>query len=84
MRKCTGNNTQEWGPEAIFEVECPSCGTLVEFFKDEISRYCPRCRETVVNDRKDFGCSRNCTAETENRNICPKFRRSKVEFRWHI
>jgi len=84
MRKCTGNNTHEWGPEAIFEVECPSCGSPVEFFKDEITRTCPQCRQNVSNDRKDFGCSRDCSSETENRNICPKFRRSKTEFRRQI
>jgi hypothetical protein len=38
MRKCAGNNTQEWGFDAIFDVKCPNCGCLVEFFKDEINR----------------------------------------------
>ena len=36
MRKCTGNNTQDWGFDAIFDVKCPNCGNLVEFFKDEM------------------------------------------------
>jgi hypothetical protein len=26
MRKCTGNNTQEWGAEAIFDEVCKGCG----------------------------------------------------------
>jgi len=55
MRKCTGNNTQEWGPDAIFDVKCKNCGNLVEFFKDEITRNCSRCKNTVYNDRKDYG-----------------------------
>jgi phage FluMu protein Com len=38
MRKCTGNNTQDWGFDAIFDVKCPNCENLVEFFKDEINR----------------------------------------------
>ena len=42
MRKCTGNNTQEWGFDAIFDIECPNCGNFVEFFKDEITRNCPK------------------------------------------
>jgi endogenous inhibitor of DNA gyrase (YacG/DUF329 family) len=56
MRKCTGNNTQDWGFDAIFDVKCPNCGNLVEFFKDEINRNCPQCKESVLNDRKDYGC----------------------------
>jgi endogenous inhibitor of DNA gyrase (YacG/DUF329 family) len=53
MRKCTGNNTQEWGYDSIFDVECPTCSYSVEFFKDEITRNCPQCKETVINPRKD-------------------------------
>jgi endogenous inhibitor of DNA gyrase (YacG/DUF329 family) len=56
MRKCTGNNTQEWGTDSIFDIECRHCGHPVEFFKDEITRNCPRCRKTVITDRKDYGC----------------------------
>ena len=44
MRKCTGNNTQEWGFDSIFDVQCQNCGHMVEFFKDEITRNCPKCR----------------------------------------
>ena len=32
MRKCSGNNFEEWGVEAIFDIECPNCGHLVQFF----------------------------------------------------
>lgn len=81
MRKCTGNNTQEWGFDAIFEVQCKNCDTLIEFFKDEITRICPECKKTVSNDRKDFGCSQWCSSSSSYpRNICPKFRRSKDRF----
>ena len=55
MRKCTGNNTHEWGSDAIFDVSCKHCGEAVEFFKDEIVRNCHACGETVTNDRKDYG-----------------------------
>lgn len=26
MRKCMGNKMEEWGFDAIFEIECPHCG----------------------------------------------------------
>jgi len=37
MRKCTGNNTYEWGPDEIFDVTRKNCGNLVEFFEAEIT-----------------------------------------------
>ena len=81
MRKCTGNNTQEWGPDAIFEAKCKHCGFMVEFFKDEITRNCPSCRETVMNDRKDYGCGQWCSSKsTHPRNVCPKFKQLKNRF----
>jgi len=45
MRKYTGNNTQDWGFDAIFDVKCQTCGHMVEFFKDEITRNCPKCKK---------------------------------------
>ena len=85
MRKCTGNNTHEWGFDAVFDVECPKCGEQVEFFKDEITRNCPQCRHTVVNDRQDYGCQMWCSASSEHfRNFCPKFKRSKDRFSGHV
>jgi hypothetical protein len=78
MRKCTGNNTREWRSDAIFEIQCRHCGTMVEFFKDEITRICTACKQTVFNERKDFGCSLWCSSDSSYpRNICPKFKRSK-------
>lgn len=83
MRKCTGNNTFEWGFDAIFDVICPECGCRVEFFKDEITRICPQCKTTVQNDRKDYGCGRWCSSHVDAaiRNTCPRFKRSKAGFR---
>jgi hypothetical protein len=43
LRRCNGNNTQEWGPDAIFDIECKNCGSLVEIFKDDITRNCSEC-----------------------------------------
>ena len=81
MRKCTGNNTQEWGFDAIFELQCPCCDNLVEFFKDDITRYCARCEKKVVNTRKDYGCGQWCSSSSEHqRNLCSKYRKSKDRF----
>ena len=84
MRKCTGNNTQDWGFDAIFDVVCPQCGNLVEFFKDELNRYCPQCKNSVRNDRKDYGCGQWCSpASPHTYNLCPKFKRAKSRFIGH-
>jgi len=48
MRKCTGNNWQEWGFDAIFDVKCQTCGHMVELFKDEITRNCPKCKKQLL------------------------------------
>ena len=85
MRKCTGNNTHEWTPDAIFDVTCKNCGNLVEFFRDEITRNCSRCKQTVYNDRKDYGCEQWCSSKSSHmRNFCPKFKRSKDRFHGHV
>lgn len=84
MRKCSGNNTEEWGFDAIFDIECPNCGNLVEFFKDEMKRNCPKCKEAVLNDREDFGCGQWCSSSSPHtRMFCSKFRRSKARFFGH-
>ena len=84
MRKCTGNNTQEWGSDAVFDVKCTNCGNLVEFFKDEIARNCPECKKSVLNDRKDYGCAQWCSSSSSHmRNFCSKFKRSKDRFHGH-
>ena len=84
MRTCTGNDTREWGWDAIFDVACPHCGAAVEFFKDEIRRTCPRCRTAVSNDRRDYGCGQWCSAASPHtRNYCSRFKRSKDRFYGH-
>ena len=81
MRKCNGNNTQDWDADAIFEVKCKSCGHLVEFFQDEITRPCQQCGDIVRNDRKIYGCEQWCSATSPHiRNICSNFKRSKDRF----
>ncbi len=58
--KCPGQDTRYWKEDAIFEVRCPRCGRLVEFFKDDTARTCPGCGERLPNPRLDFGCAAYC------------------------
>lgn len=86
MRKCSGNNFEEWGFDGIFDIECPHCGHFVEFFKDEITRRCSQCKNIVHNNRGNYGCGQWCSSSSPHtRNICPKFRKSKSRyFGYHI
>ena len=59
MAKCPGQDSQQWGFDAIFDVECPKCHAQVEFFKDEVRHRC-KCGEIVFNERMDLGCAKWC------------------------
>jgi len=55
---------------------------MVEFFKDEMKRNCPRCSESILNDKDDQGCGQWCSSSSQHmRNYCPKFIRSKHRWR---
>lgn len=58
--KCPGQDTQYWNEEAIFDTQCPECGHPMEFFKDDATRRCGKCRKKIVNPRMDFGCAAYC------------------------
>lgn len=58
--RCPGQDSRYWEADAIFEAECPQCGHLVEFFKDEPSRKCKNCGNKFVNPKMDFGCAAYC------------------------
>ncbi len=58
--KCPGQDTQYWKPGAIFEVRCPQCDRMVEFFKDDTTRKCPGCGHRFLNPHMDFGCASYC------------------------
>lgn len=47
--KCPGDTRRNWTPDALYEVECPSCGEALEFFKDDTTRRCPKCSAAVKN-----------------------------------
>ena len=58
--KCPGQDTRYWKGDAIYEVPCPNCGHMVEFFKDESTRKCKHCGTKVINPKMDFGCAAHC------------------------
>jgi len=58
--KCPGQDIRYWKPEDIFDTNCPQCGVMVEFFKDETVRTCKKCGYRFVNPRMDFGCAAYC------------------------
>lgn len=63
--QCPGQDTRYWKPGDIFESECPHCGKIVEFFKDEATRKCKNCKNTVLNPKMDFGCAAYCKFAAE-------------------
>jgi len=58
--KCPGQDSRYWKPGAIFEAECPECGQVVEFFKDDTARKCDKCDHRFANPKMDFGCASYC------------------------
>uniref|UniRef100_A0A7C4NSM9 Phosphohydrolase n=1 Tax=Thermodesulfobacterium geofontis TaxID=1295609 RepID=A0A7C4NSM9_9BACT len=58
--RCPGQDTRYWKEDAIFEIQCPNCGTAVEFFKDDTTRQCSNCKKILVNPEMDFGCALYC------------------------
>lgn len=60
MPKCPGQDQRFWKPEDIFEKPCPTCGKMVEFWKDDPRRKCPHCHALLVNPKLDFGCAAWC------------------------
>ncbi len=51
---------QYWREGAIFDVQCPECGVIVEFYKDDTTRKCHKCDLRFVNPKMDFGCAAYC------------------------
>ena len=60
MQKCPGQDKRYWTPEDVTEVECGTCGHMLEFFKTEGTRRCPECRSRVVNPSVSMGCAQWC------------------------
>ena len=75
MTGCPGRDRSSWTADDIFEVACPSCGTLVEFFKDDRRRDCPSCGGCMVNPKRALSCAEWC-ASAES---CSLFRKAVGE-----
>lgn len=60
LMKCPGQDTKYWKEDAIFEADCPKCGTAIEFYKDDTTRKCSQCGHRFVNPKMDFGCASYC------------------------
>ena len=57
--KCPGQDMRYWKPGDIFDASCPKCGSMVEFFKDEVRRKC-RCGHLMTNPKLNLGCAEWC------------------------
>ncbi len=58
--KCPGQDSRYWEGAAVFEVKCPKCRNVIEFFKDDSSRVCSKCGHRMLNPKIDFGCAAYC------------------------
>jgi len=58
--KCPGQDTRFWKPDDIFTLECPKCGTEIEFFKDDARRRCAWCGHLFYNPKIELGCAEYC------------------------
>ena len=52
MHKCPRQEQRAWTPDDTVEVKCSGCGQTMEFFKDEESRKCHKCGQSLgIGDR---------------------------------
>ncbi|MBA3008333.1 MAG: phosphohydrolase [Proteobacteria bacterium] len=58
--QCPGQDSRYWSGEAVFELPCPHCGNVLEFFKDDSQRTCKQCGHKTLNPKIDFGCASYC------------------------
>jgi hypothetical protein len=58
--KCPGQDTRHWRPDDIFTLDCPKCGTEIEFFKDDTRRRCAWCGHLFYNPKIELGCAEWC------------------------
>jgi hypothetical protein len=58
--QCPGQDNRYWKGEAVFDIPCPHCGNVLEFFKDDSQRTCKQCGHKVLNPKIDFGCASYC------------------------
>lgn len=64
-QNCPGQDTQFWKLDSIFELACVHCGKTIEFFKDDLRRRCPHCRQYMVNPKNDLACAAWCASAAQ-------------------
>ncbi len=60
VNKCPGMNPSFWLPKDVKEGKCPSCGSVVEFWKDDVKRKCASCKKTMFNPNLGNLCLTYC------------------------
>ena len=70
--RCPGQDRRFWKPKDIFEVQCPYCNTVIEFWKDDPFRVCSDCGKEVKNPRLDLGCAKWCKYAKECLGMLPE------------
>lgn len=65
LPRCPGQDKRFWTSKDIFDIQCPYCGNVVEFWKDDPIRSCPTCDKKVRNPRMDLGCAKWCKLAEE-------------------
>lgn len=65
MDHCPGQDTRYWTPEDVFDVPCPVCDTVVEFFKTDRRRTCTNCGYRFNNPHLEAGCAQWCAYAEE-------------------
>ncbi len=70
MNKCPGQDLGFGNPlTLVYEIECPCCENMVEFWRDDRKRTCSACGEYVQPDleilKKYHGCASHCSMAQE-------------------
>jgi hypothetical protein len=76
--QCPGQDNRYWKGEAVFDIPCPHCGNVLEFFKDDSQRTCKQCGHRVLNPKIDFGCASYCPYAEQCMGTLPSDLRAKV------
>ncbi|MCX5871066.1 MAG: phosphohydrolase [Deltaproteobacteria bacterium] len=76
--QCPGQDNRYWSGEAVFDIPCPHCGQVLEFFKDDSQRLCKQCGHRVLNPKIDFGCASYCPYAEQCMGTLPSDLRAKA------
>ena len=63
--QCPGMNPSFWKPEDIKDIKCKVCSEQIEFWKDDIKRTCPICKQVSFNPNLESLCLTWCDKAAE-------------------